>query len=254
MDVMYVYQNNVSMDIGFMLTLFFGLLISSSIGSFISVLTYRIPRNLGFIKGRSFCDNCGETLKWYDNIPLFSYLIYKGKSRCCKQKISIRYPLIEILSVVGSLLIFFATNNVLINLLLFYITLTILIIDFENQIIPDEFNWLILILLVILNFEKLPTVLILGLIPALFLLLINLITKGKGMGLGDVKLALVLGGWLSFLGVVEWLFISFLTGGLVASILLLLGNAKLKSKIAFGPFLIIGFWIVKYLGISFLKF
>lgn len=205
------------------------------IGSFISAVTYRIPRNLGFIKGRSFCDSCKKELTWYDNIPLFSYLFYLGKSRCCGKKISIRYPLIELASAIG--IIFLSP----INYLLFVLCLCIFIIDLEYQIIPDELSWLIL-LFGLINFSFVN--IFAGFFFSLLLLTLYLITKGRGMGLGDVKLAIALGIWLGLERGIIWLMYSFIIGGIVAGILLLLKRAKLKTKIAFGPFLIFAFWVV----------
>lgn len=213
------------------------------IGSFVSALTYRIPRNLDFVKGRSFCDNCKKDLFWYDNIPLFSFLFYRGKSRCCSKKISIRYPLIELASAVGIVIVWLAFHN-LAFIFLFFLTFCVFIIDLEHQIIPDELSWLVLLLGLYTTHDILYTSLFAGFFFAFLLLLLNLITKGRGMGLGDVKLAIALGTWLGLEKGIVWLMHSFIIGGIVASILLLLKKAKLKTKIAFGPFLIVAFWIV----------
>lgn len=215
---------------------FFGLLI----GSFISAVTYRIPRSLDFIKGRSFCDFCKKDLFWYDNIPLFSYVFYLGRSRCCHKKISIRYPLIEVATAVCFVVLYlFSLSPV--YYVLCTISLAIFIIDLEHQIIPDELIWLVLFLgLVNFSFNNLFS----GFLFAFLLLLLHLVTRGRGMGLGDVKLAIALGIWLGLTNGLTWLLISFIMGGIVASILLLLKKADMKTKIAFGPFLILAFWIV----------
>ena len=213
------------------------------IGSFISAITYRIPRNLGFIKGRSFCDNCKKELTWYDNIPLFSYLLYFGKSRCCNKKISIRYPLIELVSAIGFVVLYLSSLSP-IYYILYTSSLAIFIIDLEHQIIPDELSWLILALGLYTTYNILYTNLFAGFFFSLSLLTLYLITSGKGMGLGDVKLAIALGIWLGLEKGIIWLTYSFIIGGIVAGILLLLKKAKLKTKIAFGPFLIFAFWIV----------
>ena len=217
----------------------FGLII----GSFISALTYRIPRNLDFIKGRSFCDSCKKNLFWYDNIPLFSYLFYHGVSRCCGKKISIRYPLIELTSAFGFVVLYLFSLSP-IYYILYTISIAILVIDLEHQIIPDELSWFIL-LLGLINFSFLN--IFSGFLFASVLLSLHLVTKGRGMGLGDVKLAIPLGLWLGLEKGLNWLMTSFILGGIVASILLLLGKAKMKTKIAFGPFLIVGFWIIIFL-------
>ena len=209
------------------------------IGSFISAVTYRIPRNLDFIKGRSFCDSCKQKLKWYDNIPLFSFLHYKSRSRCCGQKISIRYPLIELFTALGFVVLYLSSLSP-IYYILYTISLAIFIIDLEHQIIPDELSWLIL-LLGLINFSFVN--LFAGFFFSLLLLTLYLVTKGRGMGLGDVKLAIPLGLWLGLERGITWLITTFIIGGIVAVVLLSLKKAKLKTKIAFGPFLILAFWI-----------
>lgn len=238
---MYVFLNNVSMESYLMLTLL-GLL-SLVVGSFISAVTYRLPRGLGFIKGRSFCDNCKKELFWYDNIPLFSFLIYSGAARCCNKPISIRYPLIEIASFVGTILLWILFQN-MVYAVLFFLTLTIFVIDFEYQIIPDNLIWLILILLMFAVPSPLFTALFSGFFYATFLETLHLVTKGRGMGMGDVKLAIPLGLILGLEKGIYWLIASFILGGIFATVLLVLKRANLKTKIAFGPFLIIGFWLV----------
>lgn len=225
---------------------FFVALFGLVLGSFIGALTWRIPRGINFLKGRSFCDNCKKSLPWFVNLPLFPYIFLKGKSKCCSKKISLRYPLIELISMVAIIFFYLSTAGFylfLVKYLFFLLTLTIFVIDLENQYIPDELCWLIL--LVLLYFLPPPPYehLFSGFLVSLFLLFIHLATKGRGMGLGDVKLVIGLGGFFSLYKALVFISTSFLTGGIVASILLLLGRAKLKQKIAFGPFLIIGFWI-----------
>jgi len=211
-----------------------------AIGSFVSVVSYRVPRGLGFIKGRSFCDNCKKELKWYDNIPLFSFLFYHGKSRCCHKKISFRYPLIEIATALGFIVLYLCSYPV-VYYLLYTISLVILVVDLEHQIIPDELTWIVL-LLGLYNFSFVN--IFSGFLVSILLLTLYLATLGRGMGLGDVKLAIPIGLWLGLENSLTWLLLSFVCGGLVSSMLLILKKANLKTKIAFGPFLIFAFWIV----------
>lgn len=240
-DVMSVFLNNVGMDSYFMLTLLgvFGLII----GSFVSAVSYRIPRNLDFVKGRSFCDFCKKELKWYDNIPLISFLFCRGRSRCCGKKISIRYPLIEI-ATATSFFVLYLFSLPSVYYILCTISLVILVIDLEYQIIPDELTWIILTLGLLVNTQSPLIVLFPAFFVSLLLLSLFLVTRGRGMGLGDVKLAIPLGLILGLERGIYWLMVSFILGGIVASVLLLLKRANLKTKIAFGPFLIVGFWIV----------
>lgn len=239
---LFVYLNNTSME--YTLLVLLGLVI----GSFVSAVSYRIPRGIGFVTGRSFCDNCKKELYWYDNIPIFSFLFYRGKSRCCNKKISIRYPLIEISMAIGFVLLYLNFGFSILHstyYILLILTMSIFIIDLEHQIIPDELTWLLLVLsLLYATPSTLYPSLFTGFFFSFLFLLLHLITKGRGMGLGDVKLAIPLALILGFEKSWSWLFASFVIGGIVASILLLLKRANLKTKIAFGPFMILAFWIV----------
>lgn len=216
-------------------------------GSFVSALSFRIVRGVSISKGRSRCDNCKKELGWQENIPLVSYLFLKGRCKNCQKRISIRYPLIELSSGLGFLLIYIyrliLPYNFIFCLIIFVILILIFVTDIEHQVIPDEFVFAGIVLSVLYfllssNSYTLISNLFYGFLCASLLMLVNIITRGKGMGLGDVKFA-VLGGMLmgSKLAL-PWLLLSFLTGATVAIILVLIGNAKLKDKIAFGPFLV----------------
>lgn len=226
-------------------TYFMLILLGLLVGSFVTAVSYRIPRSLGFVTGRSFCDFCKKELRWYDNIPLFSFLLYRGFSRCCNIKISLRYPVIELVSVVAAIGIYiiFGAKLFILYYLLFIVSLIIFVIDLEHQIIPDGLSWLIIVLFFFNpNFTMFPS-LFAGFFFGFLILLLNIVTGGRGMGLGDAKLAIGIGMWLGLINGFTWLMLSFLTGGVVASILLISGKAKMKTKIAFGPFLILAFWL-----------
>src|SRR5260221_14472708 len=104
------------------------------IGSFLSAFTYRFPRDISTAKGRSKCPRCGSLISWYDNIPLFSFILLSGKCRNCQKPISIRYPIIELTTAV----VFVVVGFNILNLVLACILISIFVIDFEHQIIPDE--------------------------------------------------------------------------------------------------------------------
>jgi len=234
----------------------FVFLIGLIFGSFISAITWRIPRGIKILdlKARSICPKCKNEIKWYDNIPLLSFLILGGRCRSCKKKISARYPLIELSTALGFVAIsYLATGldglySILIYLILFVILFSIFVIDFEHQIIPDDLVYLGMMVSLFAQFfgprpiclgQTILANIFAGFLSATLLLLIHLITKGKGMGLGDVKFA-VLGGLIVGLKLsLIWLFLAFLTGAVAGIILILVKKAGLKSKIAFGPFLII---------------
>ena len=214
------------------------------IGSFLNVVVYRLPRGLGFVRGRSFCPKCKHKINWFDNVPVISFLILKGRCRFCGRKISWRYPLIELLA--GALFyLSYLSHLSFLSYLLICGLVVIFFIDLEHQIIPDEI--VIPLSVLFLGYRLLTNIqylisnfLITGIVSFLFLYLIHLLTKGKGMGLGDVKLAFLMGLVLGFPKIVVAFYLAFLTGAFVGVILILLSRAKLKQKIAFGPFLVFG--------------
>ena len=230
------------------------------IGSFISAVSFRYPKNISVVKGRSFCDYCRKKISWYDNIPLISYILLGGKCRHCKKHISFRYPAIEIATAAAFVALTFKGVSLqgVYSIIIFLILELIFIIDLEHQIIPDTFTFfgllvIVLYLLLVPNPYSLFTNLFAGFAAALFLLLISLATGGRGMGLGDVKFA-VLGGLLMGKFTFIWMLTAFLTGGVVGSILILGRKAGLKDKIAFGPFLVIGIFLAEAFGNSILSF
>jgi len=214
------------------------------IGSFLNVVIYRLPRGLGFVRGRSFCPKCKHKVNWFDNVPVISFLILKGRCRFCGGKISWRYPLIELLA--GALFyLSYLSHLSFLSYLLICGLVVIFFVDLEHQIIPDEI--VIPLSVLFLGYRLLTNIqylisnfLITGIVSFLFLYLIHLLTKGRGMGLGDVKLAFLMGLVLGFPKIVVAFYLAFLTGAFVGVILILLGKAKLKQKIAFGPFLVFG--------------
>jgi prepilin signal peptidase PulO-like enzyme (type II secretory pathway) len=230
------------------LQLFFLTFLGLMVGSFLAAFSFRLPKNISVARGRSFCPHCKKQIAWYDNIPLLSFLILLGRCRNCKKNISLRYPLIELATGLG---FFFISLNyypnvflMIFNLLIYSLLVLIFVIDLEHQIIPDSlifFGILVFTLyLIISNQPHFFQPIFAGLLAALFLMILHLITRGRGMGLGDVKFA-VLGGMITGLNLMPvWLFASFLTGGLAGIILILAGKAGLKTKVAFGPFLVIG--------------
>jgi len=245
------------------------------VGSFLTAYTYRLPLGKSVKKGRSICPNCNEKIAWYDNIPLLSFLLLKGKCRGCGNKISIRYPAIELATVLGfvgtyyllaacgsasplsfNLICTWQTKLGVLSLpfilLVFSIVLMIFIIDLEKMIIPDELVLfglaLVFLCLLLLDPSNLYIHLLTGFGAGGFLLLLHILTRGKGMGLGDVKLALFLGSLLGWPWTAVWLFGAFLTGAIIGSILILTKKTAFGKQIAFGPYLILSLIITLIWG------
>jgi leader peptidase (prepilin peptidase) / N-methyltransferase len=223
----------------------FGLIV----GSFLGVLIDRLPKGQDVIWGRSHCDFCKRNLRWYELIPVFSFVVLRGRCLRCKKKLSFLYPVIELITAAGFGLLYVvwgASMLTYIGTLIVFCSLVVIVFaDFQYQIIPDSMIVLGLVgtaLWLFLNIppRELPSYALAGVGAAAFFYILWRVTKGRGMGFGDVKLALFLGLILGYPGIVISLYIAFLTGAAVGVILILTGGKTLKSKIAFGPFMVFG--------------
>lgn len=233
------------------------LILGFSIGSFLNMLVYRLPKGQ-FIFGRSYCDNCRKTLLWYDLIPLFSFIILSGKCRFCKKKINNQAPLVETLTAllfVCLLLKYPILTDLNLWFFLFFVSslITIFFIDLNDGIIPNKITFplfFISLIYVTLNPNLFNHILSSFFIFLLFLM-IYLLTKGRGIGFGDVKLVLVIGLVFGFPKIIITSYLAFLTGAIVSLILILWGKKHLhKDTIPFGPFLVIGAIVGIFLGDS----
>jgi len=225
-----------------------------AIGSFTNVLIYRLPREESIVFPGSHCPNCNHELKWYDNIPLISYFFLKGKCRYCKEKISIRYPLLEFLNGIIYLSFFIIYGFTLEFIYLSLLTsslISITIIDLKHQIIPDSLVVSVLGLNILykignyfmygISFEFLDS--LFGLLAgAGFFLLILLISRG-GMGGGDVTLVGALGFSLGLKNTILMILLSFIIGAIISLILLAFKIKSMKDPIPFGPFIIVAFYL-----------
>jgi prepilin signal peptidase PulO-like enzyme (type II secretory pathway) len=257
-------------------------LIGLAVGSFINVVSFRYEPERGLfnttdVRGRSKCMRCLNTLKWYELIPLMSFIIQRRKCRSCNVTLSWQYPDIEIAAGILAVLLFQAFSGVELGIwiLATFFLLVITAVDFRLKIIPDEANIIIGILgiarIITLqtnggfgNFEgssvghyafmfgfrkniwlnhgfaALLGLLIFGAIIAL--------TKGRGMGMGDLKLAVVGGILLGWPDSIFALMIAFIAGSLWGIGLIVVGRKSLKSAIPFGPFIVLGFFIMIFFG------
>lgn len=230
------------------------------IGSFFNVVIHRLPRGESIISPPSHCPHCGRKIKWWQNIPILSYIILKGKCFYCKEKISIRYPLVEFITGASALLIFKKTglSPQLIWAEVFLLALIpAFFIDLDHQILPDEITigtaiWGLFCSLTHMSGISITQSLLGILICGGAFLLVAILSKG-GMGLGDVKLAASFGanfGWK--LGLIS-LFLSVFLGAVVGVALILLRKKGRKDRIPFGPFMIIGAYLTFYFGGELLK-
>lgn len=222
------------------------------IGSFLNVCIYRLPQKENIAKVRSHCMNCGYQLRWYDLVPVFSYLFLRGRCRKCKEKISIQYPVIEALNGVLYCIIFAEYGfsiETLLYALLFSALITLSVIDFRTYEIPLGINIFILALglvRVVTDYTNWLGYAIGLFCVSGFLYLIYLVTKGRGIGGGDIKLMAVCGlllGW-------KLVILSFVLGCIIGSVIHLI-RMKVSGEghvLAMGPYLAVGVMISTLYG------
>ncbi|MCX7995047.1 MAG: prepilin peptidase [candidate division WOR-3 bacterium] len=221
----------------------------SAIGSFLNVLIYRMPRGLSIITPRSFCPHCKKSLKWYENIPILSFIGLGGKCNKCKRPISIQYPLVELLTAL-LLLWSFTKYSFRIDFffiaIFFFILIVISGIDFTHQVIPDILS--IPGIFIGLVYQFLNNNFLMGLIGALFggglIFLIRILGgwayKKEVMGMGDVYLVTLIGAFAGFPMIIPAIFIAALFGSIIGMIYLSITHKSKDNPIPFGPFLSIG--------------
>ena len=225
------------------------------IGSFLNVLIYRIPKEENIVTTRSHCMSCGYQLKWFDLVPLFSYLALGGKCRKCKTKLSVQYPLIEGLNGVLYLVVFAKYGlsvDSLLYCLLFSTLLALSVIDFRTYEIPEGFNYFILALGLIHTLMNLDNWLeyVIGLVTVSGVLaIIYYVSGGTAIGGGDVKLMAATGlllGWKINL-------FAFVTGCILGSVIHIIRMKVSKEDhvLAMGPYLALGTAIAVLWGSEF---
>ena len=227
------------------------------IGSFLNVCIYRIPLKEDIVKERSHCMSCGHVLQWYELIPLVSYLVQKGKCRECGTKLSVQYPLIEGLN--GVLYVLIAVINgfnvdSLLYCLLISALITLSVIDWRTYEIPIGINIFILalgLIMTAIHYQDWLNHVIGFLAVSVFIYIIILATKGRGMGGGDMKLMAAAGlllGWKEII-------LAFILGCILGSIIhvIRMKVSKAEHVLAFGPYLALGILITVLFGQSILS-
>jgi leader peptidase (prepilin peptidase)/N-methyltransferase len=215
------------------------------IGSFLNVVAYRLPRGESLVRPRSRCTACGSDVKPYDNVPVFSWLLLRGRCRHCAERISARYPLIELATalVFGAVVLREGARAELALTLPFAAMLiAVAAIDVEHKIVPNK----VLLPMAVwgvaggaaIRPHAMPEMLIAGAAAFTFLLLTAL-AYPKGMGMGDVKLAGVMGLYLG-VAVVPALLLAFLAGSVVGVALLVRAGGGRGRGVPFAPFMALG--------------
>jgi leader peptidase (prepilin peptidase)/N-methyltransferase len=235
-------------------------ILGACIGSFLNVVIYRLPRSLAPHRpSRSFCPACKNSIASYDNIPILSYLILRGRCRNCQARIAIRYPIIELLSGVLALccyIKFGLTLEALIYYAFIACLVTITFIDIDHQIIPDSISLpgipIFGAAAYFASLLPLKDILLGILIGGGILYLVawgyHLFTRREGMGGGDIKLLAMTGALIGWQGVIFTIFVSSVLGSVIGLIVMLINKKGMKLAIPFGPFLALGALLYLFFG------
>ena len=239
---------------------FFGIIC----GSFANVCIYRLPKNKSIVTGRSFCPNCKKKIIWYDNIPLLSFILLKSKCRFCKKPINSQYFIVELITAISFVSIYYFFGLTLAALLLSILSVFFIIIffiDLKHFIIPNELTFPLMIIGFFKSFDPnlnqtiFPNYinsLIGGVFGYLIIWLIiffyKKVRKKEGMGLGDAKLLAVVGFWFGWFSIPFTIFMSSVVALIFVLPSLINKSRKMSSQIPFGPYIIIA--VIFYVSFS----
>ena len=230
---------------------FFGIIC----GSFANVCIYRLPKNKSIVTGRSSCPNCKKKIIWYDNIPLLSFILLKSKCRFCKKPINSQYFIVELITAISFVSIYYFFGLTLAALLLSILSVFFIIIffiDLKHFIIPNELTFPLMIIGFFKSFDPnlnqtiFPNYinsLIGGVFGYLIIWLIiffyKKVRKKEGMGLGDAKLLAVVGFWFGWFSIPFTIFMSSVVALIFVLPSLINKSRKMSSQIPFGPYIIV---------------
>jgi leader peptidase (prepilin peptidase) / N-methyltransferase len=233
--------------------------LGAAIGSFLNVCIWRIPEGKSIVFPASHCPKCGKSIRPYDNIPVLSWLILRGRCRDCGESISARYPLVELLTALLSLAMYwmYGPSPAYLAAFLFATALIVItFIDFDHQIIPDVISlpgipvfFLLAVFVMGIGFlDALLGILIGGGFLYLIAVGYELLTKREGMGGGDIKLLAMIGAFLGWKSLFFVVFMSSILGAAVGIALILIKGKDMKYAVPFGPFLSIAAVLYLFVG------
>ncbi|SDB59531.1 leader peptidase (prepilin peptidase) / N-methyltransferase [Ruminococcaceae bacterium FB2012] len=250
----------------------FVFLFGATVGSFLNVCIYRLPKEESLIKRNSHCMSCGTEIKRRDLIPIVSWCLLKGKCRACGAKISPRYTVVEALNALVWIFVAYKTNvlmhpvNFLLTAVIFSALIVVFFMDWDTQLISTYvciFIAVIAVIYIILNHEEYDIPIYSHIVGAFIvsvpLLLIELLSKGRAMGRGDVYLMAACGLFLGIQGVLVALAVALVTGSIAG---IIIKHYTSKSAFAFGPWLslgvavgalygdVIGEWYLNFTGLN----
>jgi leader peptidase (prepilin peptidase) / N-methyltransferase len=233
-------------------------LLGLCVGSFLNVVIYRLPRGQSLASPPSRCPKCGKRLSWFDNIPVLSWLVLGGRCRQCGERISVQYPIVEIITAVAAVIVVLTTPvSVLLasRLVLTGILIALFVIDLELQILPNAITLPGIVVGFLFSLFSPP-----GPVAAALGILLGggvlygiaaayyLVRREEGMGMGDVKMLAMIGAFLGWRSVLLTLILSSFVGAVVGVVLMTAKREGLKYALPFGTFLALAAFVAMLLG------
>lgn len=242
----------------------FAFIFGAAVGSFLNVCIFRIPAKESIVKPLSRCPHCQHPIRFYDNIPIVSFILLRARCRDCGGNISWRYPLVELVTAILALLLFMRFGLTLHFVVLFIFTAVLIVItfiDLDHQIIPDILTlpgiplfFLAAVFIVKVPWlEALIGLLIGGGVLFAIAFVYQIITKREGMGGGDIKLLAMIGGFFGWKSLIFILLFSSFAGALVGVAAMIIKKQDMKYAVPFGPFLSAAAVAYIFLGDAFVQ-
>jgi len=226
----------------------YAFILGAVVGSFLNVVIHRVPRRLSIVRPGSACPSCSTPIAWYDNLPIVSWVILRGRCRSCRTPISIRYPLVEtaagLLAAGGVVL--YGTHPVTIEVVVFaWVSLALALIDLEHQILPDVMTYPAIAFGLVFSYlggftflaDAVAGALVGAVLPTAVILLYRWLRGVDGMGWGDVKYLTAIGAVVGLHGCLMVLVVAAVLGAAVGGVLIVTGRGSGKTALPFGTFL-----------------
>jgi leader peptidase (prepilin peptidase)/N-methyltransferase len=241
------------------LVLISSFLFGTLIGSFLNVCIYRLPAGRSIVRPGSSCPKCGHSIRWWENIPIISWIFLRARCSSCGASISVRYPLVELLTGLLSMLLIYKfglTINYLVYLLFTAALIAITFIDLDHRIIPDSISLPGILVGFAVSFivprpsplDSLIGIVLGGGILYLITWGYYLLTKKIGMGGGDIKLLAMIGAFLGWQSLPLVIFVSAMTGSVIGLVMMAVAKGGRYYQIPFGPFLALGALVDLFAG------
>lgn len=229
------------------------------VGSFLNVCIWRIPEGRSIVSPPSSCPCCGYRLRFYDNIPILSYLWLRGRCRQCQSPISLRYPVVELMTGLVAVALLFRFGLTLYSLIYFIflaVLLVITFIDIDHQIIPNSLSLpgiplFFCLSLALPSLSAVDSLIGIGVGGGSLLLVAwtyERCTGREGMGMGDVKLLALIGALIGWQGVLVTIFVGSVVGTVIGSLVMVAAGKNSRFRIPFGPFLSLGAMVYVFFG------